>query len=151
MKKIKNITASFSKIGLKSKKVIPVLGNFLSTLDLVDNIFRFAKPFFDDARDKNIEESKKIYAYQVNTLDKVIIYKSKVGIEISGDNEEDAFRSFAQEIKELKEKRKVSSNKKIRKEQLKLIRKIDNIEKDNEDFQKYLYRIVIDNDDYKKK
>lgn len=150
MSKFKKILKPLSKVSPAVKKVIPTVGNFLGALDLVDNIVRLAKPFFDDARSKNIEESKKIYAYQINTDEGVTLYKKKVNIEITANNEEEAFRIFIKQLNDLKNNRMLSSNKKIQKEQMKLIKKIDDIAKSDEDFKKYLFRIIVETDDFKK-
>jgi hypothetical protein len=149
MNNLKKIVKPLSKISPAIKKVIPSVGNFLGALDLVDNIVRLAKPFVDDVRDKSIEESKKIYAYQINTDEGVRVYKKKVDIEITADTEEEAFRIFVKELNNLRNNRMLSSNKKIQKEQMKLIRKIDDIVKSDEDFKKYLFRIIIETDDLK--
>lgn len=149
MNNIKKMISPLSKLAPAAKKIIPTIGNFLSALDLVDNIVRLAKPFFDDVRDKSIEDSKKIYAYQINTDESVTVYKKKVDIEITADTEAEAFKKFIMELENLKDRRMLSSNKKIQREQIKLIKKLDDIEKSEEDFKKYLFRIIVDTDDLK--
>lgn len=150
MNNFKKIIKPLSKLGPMTKKVIPTIGNFLSAIDLVDNIVRLAKPFFDDVRDKSIEDSKKIYAYQINTFDCVTVYMKNTNIEVSAETEEEAFRVFISKLSDLEKNRILSSNRKIQKEEIKLIKKIDDIRKSGEDFRKYLFRIIVESEDLKK-
>ena len=131
------------KVAPTVKKIAPKLVNILSSIDLLENTTAIAKPFVEDVRNKNIEKSKRIHALQAEKDGKVIISMEKAGILVIEKTEEEAFKHFIYKLINLKEKRILSDNKKIRREQLILIEKINSILSDGGNIEDYIYRILV--------
>lgn len=143
MKTLKKIADVTKKASPSLKKVLPLLSTALNSLDLLEHTSKLAKPFIEDARIKGIEKSKIIYAQQKEEGDRVIIAIEKAGlIAISGD-EEGAFELLMSKLLRLKEKRILNSDKKIQKEQKKLIDKMNWIVEDQGEIRNYIYRTEV--------
>ncbi|MDF1618786.1 hypothetical protein, partial [Petrocella sp. FN5] len=122
------------------KKVIPAISTAINSIDVLENTSKIAKPFVDDARIKGIEKSKIIEAHQTFDGDNTIIAIERAGIKAISENEDSAFELFVSKLERLREKRVLSSDKKIRKEQKKIIDKVSMIIGDQGDIRNYIYR-----------
>lgn len=141
MKRVKKLLKSAKKIGPAAKKITPVLSNVLSLLDIADHTTQIIKPFVDDMREKTLEQSKIIYAYQSVDQDKVIISIEQAGIISTGINEELTLKSFVVALTTLQDKKVLSHQKTIRKNQEALINQINRILSDGGKVEDYIYRI----------
>jgi hypothetical protein len=151
MGKLKKILALTKKVTPVVKKAIPGISTAINSIDVLENTSKIAKPFVDDARIKGIEKSKRIEAQQTLDGDKIIISIEKAGIIAISENEELAFQLFVSKLEKLKEKRVLNSDKKIRKEQKKLIDKVSMILEDQGDIRNYIYRIEFTHEQIEKK
>lgn len=140
MGKLKKILDVTKKATPAMKKVVPVLSTAINSIDMLENTSKIAKPFVDDARTKGIEKSKIIEAYQTTDGDKIIIAIEEAGIIAISECEDSAFELFVSKLEKLREKRVLNSDRKIKKEQKKLIDKISMIVDDEGDLRNYIYR-----------
>ncbi|MCF8020824.1 MAG: hypothetical protein K9L62_15710 [Vallitaleaceae bacterium] len=140
MGKIKKILDLSKKATPAIKKVMPAISTAINSIDVLENTSKIAKPFVDDARIKGIEKSKIIEAHQTFDGDNTIIAIERAGIIAISESEDSAFELFVSKLERLREKRVLSSDKKVRKEQKKIIDKVSMIIGDQGDIRNYIYR-----------
>lgn len=126
------------------KKLFKKLGGIFDALDILEHTSRLAQPFVQDARAKSIENAKRIYAHQYVEDGLCTIIIEKAEIIARGASFEEAFEKFIERLKDLRENKVVSSNKKTRAIQKKLIDKIDRILSEGDDLKPYIFRIHIE-------
>lgn len=149
MKEKKTLINVIQKVPIASKKIIPLAGkwagNLLKSLDLLEHTSKVAKPFVDDFRNKSVEKSKKIFATQVVVNDEYVIEIKSAHIKGKGQSQEEAFSAFMRALIHLRESQVLSPDKKIQKEQLKLITKLNAIAENSDnlciDLRRYIFRI----------
>lgn len=138
--KVLNVTKSILPT---AKSIVPSTsapGKILSVAEITTVL---AKPYVDNAIDKNIEKSKRIDATQKVVKGNVLISLDKVGIEVSASDEERAFKLFVESLESLRSKKVLSSNKKLRKEQVLLIDKLNSIINNEGVISEYIYRVQV--------
>lgn len=149
LKEKKTLVNVIKKVPIASKKMIPLAGklagNVLKSLDLLEHTSKIAKPFVDDFRTKSIENSKKIFATQVVIDDEYVIEIKSADLKGTGQTQEEALNAFMRALIHLWESQVLSPDKKIRKEQLKLISKMSAIADKSDnlciDLKRYIFRI----------
>lgn len=140
--------SKFKAIINSSKKTLPVLrkvGPHISTAAKVvagiDNVASLAKPFTEDMRLKSTERFKRIEALQRENGTSVTILIEKAKLEVTAENEQDAFDLLILKLNALKESKILSSEKNVKREQMLLIDKLKQIEADDGLISDYVYRI----------
>lgn len=151
MVKFKKISKTLSKYKKLGKKVGPAINLALSSLDVIDNVAEIAKPYFEDQRKIKLEDSKKIYAYQINSDEKVRIFIKNTRISVNAESQTKALEKLISSLKNLQKNKLLSGDKKKRKKELKLIKKMNKIDLSELNLNDYLFRILIEENKVNKK
>lgn len=143
MQVLKKVISKTKKID----KVIPGIGQLMTSLDILENTSKIIAPIVESARNKNIQTSKRIFAVQEKKLGKVKIGISEVDIWGTGISEEVALDNFIEKLMELEKNKILGNSKKISSKRIKLIEKIKNINEKNDNLRDYIFRKNNQKDD----
>lgn len=143
-KKLKQVIKISKRAIPVAKKAMPVIASVVSSMNLLENASTIVKPIAENIREKNSERAKRIDAVQMKKDGQIVVKIEKANIFACAVDEVSAFNLFLIKLNDLREKKIISSDVKIQKEQIALIEKLNRIAESGGALERYIYRIEIE-------
>ncbi len=143
-KKLKQVIKISKNAIPVAKKAMPAISTVVNSMNLLENASTIVKPIAEDIREKNSERAKRIDAIQMKKDDQIVIKIEKANVFACAVDEASAFNLFLKKLNDLREKKIISNDIKIQREQIVLIEKLKRIVDSGGAIKDYIYRIEIE-------